>query len=81
MILKDCQRAALEHIRQHSAARREVAQETIAHLLEMSNIAQEDFPQALSSIQSHARVALHFHPDRLSQNLTSVADLLLTDGL
>lgn len=81
MIFKDCQRAALEHIRQYSAARREVAQETIAHLLEMSNIAQEDFPQALSSIQSHARVALHFHPDRLSQNLTSVADSLLADGL
>lgn len=81
MILKDCQRAALEHIWQYSAARREAAQETIAHLLEMSNIAQEDFSQALSSIHRHARVALHFHPYRLFPLLTSVAELFLLDGL
>lgn len=81
MILKDCQRAALEHVRQYSAERRGAAQETIVHILEMSNIAQEDFTQALLSIQRHARVALHFHPDRLSPRLTSVAELFLADGL
>jgi hypothetical protein len=47
----------------------------------MSNIDRESFEAAVCKIKSHARVALHFHPDRPDKSLQTVAEALLEQGL
>lgn len=46
----------------------------------MSNIAHSQLEQALVSIRSHARIALHFHPDRPDSEQRTVAENLLACG-
>lgn len=47
----------------------------------MSNIAQQSFEEAVNKLKSHARVALHFHPDRPGPTMKSVAEALLEQGI
>ncbi|UUZ82421.1 DUF3626 domain-containing protein [Paenibacillus sp. P26] len=47
----------------------------------MSNIARDTYEDAVSRLKSKARVALHFHPDRLVADGTSVARALLEQGV
>ena len=47
----------------------------------MSNIAHDALEQALASIRRHARVALHFHPDRPDAEQRTVAENLLACGI
>jgi hypothetical protein len=79
--LTTSQAAALDHIRQYADTRRAVANSSIAHMLKMSNLGQDVFESAVSKMKSHARVALHFHPDRLDFKLHSVAEDLLASGI
>ena len=41
----------------------------------------EMYEEAMKSIRTHARVAVHFHPDRLGLKPITVAESLLNDGL
>jgi hypothetical protein len=75
------QKAALEYITRYARGRKKRAQEQITHILQMSNIARSEFDEAVSTIKTWARVALHFHPDRPNPQLTSVAEALLESGL
>lgn len=43
----------------------------------MSNITDEIFEEAVANLKSHARIALHFHPDRLDSNMRNIAEALL----
>ncbi|MFA5505123.1 MAG: DUF3626 domain-containing protein, partial [Vulcanimicrobiota bacterium] len=56
------------------------AQESLDHLLEMSNISLDRFQEAVNTAKHHARVGLHFHPDRLSSEGRAVAETLLSTG-
>jgi hypothetical protein len=80
-MLSDSQTAAIEHVTQYAKLRKDKALETIKEILQMSDITQELFDSAVEKIKKNARVALHFHPDRLTPKLESVAQDLLTNGL
>lgn len=80
MSLTTSQLAAINYIRECAQSRKEEAKETITHLLLMSNITPEIYEQAVSKLKKNARVALHFHPDRLDPQMKSVAEALHAQG-
>ena len=80
MNLKPSQSSALEFVRRYATSRRDQAQQRIAHILEMSNISQNDYNQALSSIFDYGRIAIHFHPDRLTPDSLTVAESILSSA-
>jgi hypothetical protein len=71
---KPCHRAAISHIRAQALVLQPDAIANLTHILRMSNIATK--PDAAAAtiratvqlIAKHARIALHFHPDRPVHN-------------
>jgi DNA-directed RNA polymerase subunit F len=59
---------ALNYITKYARSQKNEAQLTIKEVLQMSNIDQKAFGEAVDKIKGHARVALHFHPDRPGHN-------------
>jgi hypothetical protein len=74
-------RAALDYVTQQAHARGEQARTALAEVCAMSNIAPHALAQASANIAKHARVLLHFHPDRPDAQHRTVAENLLADGL
>jgi len=79
--LSASQRVALRHV--EAAARRAEAADRarIADLLAPAGCDFDDYARALECVRGHARIVLHFHPDRLGSNSTTVAEALLEDGV
>jgi len=46
----------------------------------MSNVEWKTFEEASAKLKTHARVAVHFHPDRPDPTMKSVAEALLEQG-
>ncbi len=80
MVLDPAQREALDHVRAYASKRRSAAQETVEHILEMSDIACSDWQRGLAVLRAKARVGLQFHPDRLLAGGTTVVESLLKSG-
>ncbi|WP_420819434.1 DUF3626 domain-containing protein [Paenibacillus thalictri] len=78
--LTNSQTLAIEHINQYASSRKAAAQASIKEILQMSNISLSTFEDAISKLQSNARVALHFHPDRPVADTKCVAQVLLEQG-
>jgi hypothetical protein len=78
--LSPSQRAALDHIEE--AVRREEmpARKRVADLLRHADCDAVEYSQALGCVRIHARVVLHFHPDRFGLKSATVAQALLEDG-
>ena len=72
---------ALENITSYARNHRDEAKETINHVLKMSNISNELFENAVDKIKAHAKIGLHFHPDRSNSNMKIVAESLLEQGI
>jgi hypothetical protein len=79
--LTQAQQAALKYVTDYARGRKHKAQRAIKEVLQMSNIDERTFENAVSKIKSHARVALHFHPDRPDSNMKTVAEGLLEQGI
>lgn len=79
--LSESQRMALTHISSYARSKKAEAGRTISEVLGMTNIERSTFDDAISKLKSHARVALHFHPDRPDVTSKSVAESLLEQGL
>ena len=78
--LLKCQQNALAHIQQsgsHASCR---ARFEIKSILEKAGLDESLYDGAIKSVQTHARVGLHFHPERLSRTGKSVAEGLLHSG-
>ncbi|MDR4458522.1 DUF3626 domain-containing protein, partial [Bacillus tropicus] len=45
------------------------------------NSTDEIGEEVVANLKSHARIALHFHPDRLDSSRKSVAEALLEQGI
>lgn len=73
--------AALANIKAEAAKLRPSALDTIHHIFRMSNIPPSALDDAQHALVQHARVALHFHPDRPSRSGHTVVESLLEDGL
>jgi hypothetical protein len=75
------QRVALRHV--EAAARRAevVDRARIADLLARAGSDLDDYGRALECVRGHARIVLHFHPDRFGLKSTTVVQALLEDGV
>ncbi|KAJ6780110.1 hypothetical protein PWT90_10424 [Aphanocladium album] len=78
--LAPCQRQAIESIRTEAIALRSESQSVLSHVFRMSNLSDSDILATKEIIKKHARVALHFHPDRPAGGRL-VAQALLQDGV
>jgi hypothetical protein len=79
--LSASQRVALRHV-EVAARRAEVAHRTrIADLLARGGCDPDDYVRALECVRGHARVVLHFHPDRLGLQAKTVVRALLEGGV
>ena len=81
MELSRSQLFALEYISKYAENEKREAKATINHILNMCNITDEIFEEAVANLKSHARIALHFHPDRLDSSMKSVAEALFEQGI
>ncbi|RJE86938.1 DUF3626 domain-containing protein [Paenibacillus sp. 1011MAR3C5] len=79
--LTPAQQLAIDHIAAYAQSRKDDAASIIEEVLAMSNIHGETLEQAVASMNQHARVALHFHPDRLNPAMKSIAEALLEEGV
>lgn len=80
MSLSTSQKAALACVAAYARARRDDALQIQQQIGRMSDIPPEDLQDALRAISSHARVALHFHPDRPCAGGETVALSLVREG-
>ena len=79
--LSASQSAALRHVEMILQQKKGNARARLANLLTGSGCDAEDYDEALRCIGTHARVVLHFHPDRFDVRSTTVAEGLLGDGV
>ncbi|MEF2965161.1 DUF3626 domain-containing protein [Paenibacillus sp. M1] len=80
MELSKSQSSALEYITGYARTYKREAEQTISEVLHMSNISKHEYESAVLKLKSHAKIALHFHPDRPVSNGLNIADLLLEQG-
>jgi Protein of unknown function (DUF3626) len=78
--LSRAQRAALRHVEEMACLRQADARDRLMTILRSARCKDEMFEAAMRSIRAHAKVALHFHPDRFGLKPMSVAESLLKDG-
>ena len=81
MTLQASQSAALAFVGDYARTRKAAARNTLAEILRMSNIAEDEFARISDSIRAQARVALHFHPDRIDNDGNTIAESLLRQGI
>lgn len=73
--------SAIAHVEHLARGRRDQALLMIKNIQQMSNISAPELQLALTQLKNHARVALHFHPDRLDSRGVSVVKGMLMDGV
>lgn len=78
--LRDSQIHALNYISNYAKYKKETAVKDINSILKMSNIDTDLFESVISKIKKNARISIHFHPDRLTNDLKSVSESLLESG-
>ena len=71
---------AVKHVHEVAEKRQKKARETLIDIFEMSALPEETVEKLTYALQAHARVAVHFHPDRLAKGGETVAGSLLTTG-
>src|SRR4051812_20687268 len=57
------------------------ARHYLAKVLSHAGCAIKNYDEAMEVVRLHARVVLHFHPDRVGKKRISVAEALLREGL
>ncbi|AJS58961.1 DUF3626 domain-containing protein [Paenibacillus sp. IHBB 10380] len=82
MKLSRSQLLALEHLTKYARSQKNEDERVIKEILQISNIAYKTFEDAVVKLKAHAKIALHFHPDRPDPtNMKSVAEALLEQGI
>jgi hypothetical protein len=80
MSRKSSQQSALQFADEVAARIGLAARERIEAVLAGASCPLDLYEAALSSVRLHARVVLHFHPDRIGTAGVSVVEALLADG-
>lgn len=80
MELTSSQRQAIDYFTAYAKKYKRDAEATIHHVLNMSNISVEMLDQAVHHIKTHAQIGLHFHPDRPTSTMKTVAQSLHENG-
>ena len=78
--LSSAQRAVLKYIDDRAASLQPDAVNQLTHILQRAHCTQEMLHDALECIRHHARIVLHFHPDRYGKKQITVAEALLKEG-
>ena len=81
MRLTSSQHAALIYVRDRVHATRPFARSRINESLRRARCDDAKYDEALAALQQHARVIVHFHPDRLDVTKRPVAAALLDEGV
>lgn len=76
-----CQLKAIAHVQERARRARGDARARLATILSRTQRVEDDLPEALRGLQRDAKVVLHFHPDRITNNGQTVAHRLLAEGL
>lgn len=79
--LSNSQRRALRHVRTLAMRDTPRAEARTAQILSATGVPGHTLEAALESLRVHSRVALHFHPDRITSSGKTVVEGLLTDGV
>lgn len=80
MSLSNSQLLALQNITNYARKNKIEAKATIKHILKMSNISSQVFELVVNKIKQHAKIGIHFHPDRPDSTMTTIAAALLEQG-
>jgi hypothetical protein len=75
------QQAAIETVQVRAARMRMSALQEIQRILERGGQTEKHYENAVAGIRAEARIALHFHPERLGRNAKSVVESLLSGGV
>jgi hypothetical protein len=75
------QREAIRHVEGLARRHGPDARRAIRLILDRAGLAETAFDDVLGGIRRHARVVLHFHPDRLDRSGSTVAEALARDGI
>jgi hypothetical protein len=78
--LNDPQRAAWSHVEAVVARRGQDARARLVRVLESTGCGSSMLDAATEAVRQHARVVVHFHPDRIGITPVSVAEALLESG-
>jgi Protein of unknown function (DUF3626) len=79
--LSAAQRAALRHVEAVARLGEVTARARVADLLQRAGCAGDTYGVAMDCVRLHARVVVHFHPDRFGRKPTTVAEALLEEGV
>jgi len=80
-ILSAAQSAALRHVEATARDKEATALLSIAGVFERAGYLLENYNEAIELVRQHARIVLHFHPDRFGRKATNVAESLLSEGV
>lgn len=80
MNLAPCQQHAIESVLAEAVELKPESQSTLSHIFRMSNLSESNVSETKEVIKDHARVVVHFHPDRPVVGRL-VAQALLEDGI
>ena len=78
--LSGSQRAALRHVAEVIERRMTEVPNDLAIILRRAGSTRSMLEEAMRSLATHARVVLHFHPDRFGTKPNTVAEALLKEG-
>ena len=79
--LSEAQRAALTHVVDLVRQQQSVSRSYISEVLHRAGTNVAAYGAAMESAHAHARVVLHFHPDRFGTKPIPVAEALLKEGV
>lgn len=78
--LTGAQREAISYVESQALRLRSQAGAALREAMERNSVSSEDYRAAMERLRSEARVAVSFHPDRVTRGGRSVAAGLLADG-
>jgi hypothetical protein len=79
--LSAAQSAALRYVDVIARDREAAALLSVAGIFKRAGFPPETYSQAVELVRQHARIVLHFHPDRFGGKPTNVAESLLIEGV
>lgn len=79
--LTKIQLEALENVKKRTIELNPVAEKIILKIFKDNNIDESVIDKILKNIKDNAQILIHFHPDRVSKNGKSVAQLLYEEGV
>ena len=79
--LSEAQRAALTHVADLVRQQQSVSRSYISEVLHRAGTNVATYGAAMESVHAHARVVIHFHPDRFGTKPIPVAEALLKEGV